>query len=276
MPTKYDLTLSPEADADVPDGDGYYLHQSLLDGAGDSHAFETLSVSMLMDGPFQAGTERHTKRVLGDAEYALRVSITDDAETDALDDLLAPYVKADEQLVVDGTAFDVTDHDRTHESLTDLLANARTASEPEIEVEFKTPTCVVHPRSTVTEMFPHRRSIFPQLAAHWNDVRGSDAPKLALDPFEVGAQVFEKPNAQSYRTYSTLTDIKEADDGGEQPFFRQGYIGTCAYSFRNADTHIIETIVSLAQFAEYAGVGADTHHGCGCVDITVTDRGDGR
>jgi hypothetical protein len=117
------------------------------------------------------------------------------------------------------------------------------------------------------------------LAAAWNralvhnDAEDGDRLKFALDPFEVGSQVFEKPDTRAYRTYSTLTDVRTDASGDEMPFFRQGYIGSCVYAFRNADEHIVETVVALALFAEYSGVGVDTNHGCGCVTTTVTGRG---
>ena len=276
MPHKYEILVTPEVDANVPDGDGYYLHHSFLDGSTPSP--DTISISMLMDGPFESGTEPHTKRVIENKTYRIRVSITDDSESQTLKTLLNPYLNGDIPITIDSTRFTVSSY--SHESTTMeeiwTAASSTLQNHPTVTIDFNTPTCVVHPRSTVTEMFPHRRSIFPQLAAVWNQSLEqntvSSGLKLALDPFDVGAQVFEKPKTNSYRTYSTLTDIREDADGNEIPFFRQGYTGTCSYSFRNADDHLVKSIVALSIFAEYSGIGTDTHHGCGCVNVTTGGR----
>ena len=274
MPVKYDLTVQPRTDADIPDGDGYYTAQSLRDRADD--AIPSLSVSMLYDGAFRGGDEPHTKRVFADDEYRLRVTAARAADEGTLDAALAPVLDG-EPLSIDGTAITITDSEVERTTLADIRSDAQGTHPESVALTFETPTCIVRGDAGVTEMFPHRRAVFGDLRDQWNaTAAASDREDLTLDTElqTVVNRVFEKPNANSYRTFSTLTNKVQGAGGELQPFFRQGFIGDCTYGFREGDADLQDDLATLAHFAEFAGVGADTAHGCGCVttDLLNTTR----
>ena len=271
MPVKYDLTVQPRADADIPDGDGYYTAQSIRDRADDS--IPSLSVSMLYDGAFRGGDEPHTKRVFADDEYRLRVAATRAADEETLDAALAPVLNG-EALSIDGTAVTVTGSEVERTTLADIRDETQGTHPESIAITFETPTCIVRGDAGVTEMFPHRRAVFGDLRDQWNAAATAhDRENLSIDTTlrTVVNRVFEKPEANSYRTFSTLTNKVQGADGELQPFFRQGFIGDCTYGFREGDADLQDDLAALVRFAEFAGVGADTAHGCGCVTTDILD-----
>ena len=273
MICKYKLTLTPDArhDADVPNGDGYYLRTALIDGAGVS--LPTLTTSMLCDGPFRAGDEPHTKKLLGEEEYALYCAVQTPSEVEALDALFDAYQTGRKSLTIEGVSFTLADVDKHQTTLGDLQQRAASLAEdtPNIRLWFKTPTCVLHPNSSVTEMFPHRTSVFSDLASKWNAAQVTDdnAAPIEFEDGELGQFIYEKPWADTYRTFSVLTRIQARDARPDKKFFRQGYSTTCQYEFRNAPDDLMTAVITLALYAEYAGVGTDTGYGCGTTNTEI-------
>jgi hypothetical protein len=273
MICKYTLTLTPNVrhDADVPSGDGHYIRTALTDGAGTS--LPTLTTSQLCDGPFRAGDDPHTKKLLSDESYKLYCAVQTPSEIEALDRLFETYQNGSQSFTLEGVTLDITDVDRHETTLGELLTRAESLTDETTRVRlwFKTPTCVLYPNSSITEMFPHRTSVFTDLLTKWNTAQATDTDATPFDitQDELGEYVYEKPWADTYRTFSVLTRVKPLADQPDKKFFRQGYSTTCQYEFRNAPEHLMTAVITLALYAEYAGVGTDTGYGCGTINTEI-------
>jgi hypothetical protein len=149
----------------------------------------------------------------------------------------------------------------------ELLERASACDDPEIEMEFRTATCIEE-AGDVTTMFPYRWAVFNSLLGKWNRSCPSDL-ELDLDREAVLAGVIEKPDPRSFDTHSVLVNRVENEDGKNRNIFKQGFTGKCAYAFKDASKPVENAVTTLVLFGEYSGVGSAVARGCGAVEVSI-------
>jgi CRISPR/Cas system endoribonuclease Cas6 (RAMP superfamily) len=275
---RIELTLRADERFDVPLSDGYSVYSALLallQSADDAvsqrvHDSEIGSLHTSgLRGPFGDGDRSHHKRMLTDTEYTLTLGVTDPDDEAIFEALVSALVLADEPLELTHGQLRIESFESENTSHEALLTEADDLDDPTIEMTFRTATCIEEAGS-VTTMFPTREAVFGSLLGKWNNT----APELELDVSRetLAESVIEKPDARSYDTHSVLVNRVDDPDGGTQPIFRQGFSGTCAYAFKDANESVVNAVTALALFAEYSGVGSAVARGCGDVFVEVTSK----
>lgn len=275
---RIELTLRADQRFDVPQSDGYSVYSALLallQSADDevSQRVHDSEIGSLhtggLRGPFGDGNRSHHKRVLTDTEYTLSLGITDPDDEAIFEALVSALVLADEPLELTHGQLRIDSFESENTSHEALLTEANDLDDPTIEMRFRTATCIEEAGS-VTTMFPTRGAVFGSLLGKWNNT----TPELELDVGRetLAESVIEKPDARSYDTHSVLVNRVDDPDGGTQPIFRQGFSGTCAYAFKNANASVVNAVTALALFAEYSGVGSAVSRGCGNVSVEMTSQ----
>ena len=273
-----ELTLRSTERFDIPQSDGYSVYSALLAvlQSADSEVSQRVHNSEIgslhtsrLRGPFGDGDRSHHKRVLTDTEYTLSLGITDPDDEAIFEALVSEFVLADEPLELTHGQLRIDSFESQNTSHEALLTEVDALDDPTIEMTFQTATCIEEVGS-VTTMFPTRGAVFGSLLGKWN----STAPELQLDVSRetLAESVIEKPDARSYDTHSVLVNRVDDPDGGTQPIFRQGFSGSCAYAFKDANESVVNAVTALALFAEYSGVGSAVARGCGDVSVEVTEQ----
>lgn len=278
-----DLTLEPVQSFPVPTSNGYQVYGALLSALDEvaedvservhDSPLGSLRNSGLL-GQFSGSERHHHKRVIADESYELRLGVTDPRDQDVFQALANAFVFNDDSLELSEGSFRVRDFASTNATHEELLSDAAALvddlpSNFEIEMEFRTPTCI-READEITTMFPHRGSVFRSLLRRWN----KSIPDEQQDELELGMtredfeqNLIEKPDAHAYDTHSVL--VNRGEDGG--PILRQGFTGRCTYKFKGASEATRTAVTALASFGEYGGVGGFVARGCGTVDIEVTE-----
>jgi len=260
MPVKTTLKIRPNEPFDIPDRSGYYIHNQITNDI--NYEFNTLSISLLTGNDFEVGKHPHTTRLNPEETYTIKLSVTDNSEKEKFEHLTSNYTKNNNYLRFGENKFNILQSERKEETIEDIYTKAKKLKNPELKFNFRTPTCILHPASGVTEKFPHRIGIFPDLANKWNEQ--STDHRIHADPFDVGANLLEEPKHSTCDTDSVLTDINK-----NLPVFRQGFVGECTYKFRNPSEQFVQNIISLSVFSTYSGVGIETHRGCGSTSLKI-------
>jgi len=180
-------------------------------------------------------------------------------------------------LVLDGDRLELTNgtlHVEQFESQnTDhetLISRANDLSVPTIDIEFRTTTCIEEV-GDVTTAFPHRRAVFSSLQGKWCQT-APERLEFAISDEDLLAHIIERPDTRSLETQSVLVNRVTDGDGNSKPIFRQGFTGTCSYSFKDASESMQNAVTALALFAEYSGVGSAVARGCGNVTVEVVKK----
>ena len=274
-----ELSLRADERFDIPQSDGYSVYSALLsllesaDEAVSAHVHDSEIGSLQnsgLQGPFGGGNRSHHKRVLPDSEYRLTLGITDPEDEAIFKGLLSELVLADKPLELTHGQLQINSFESENTSHETLLSEAAAHDDPSIEVEFRTATCIEEAGS-VTTMFPTRTAVFSSLLGKWNKT-AADELEFDVSRETLTESVIEKPDARSYDTHSVLVNRVDDPSGGTQPIFRQGFSGTCAYAFKDANESVVNAVTALALFAEYSGVGSAVARGCGDVSVEVTSK----
>ena len=276
-----DLTLNPDDTFPVPTSNGYQIYGALLSALDDvdeavSERIHDSPLGSLQNsgllGSFGGSDRRHHKCVHEDETYALHLGITDPTDQDVFEALANAFVFSGDSLELSEGGFHVQDFASTNTTHEDVLNDAAALvddlpSNFEIDVQFKTPTCI-READEVTTMFPHRGSVFRSLLRKWNKTIPSehkDEFKLGMTREDFESNLIEKPTFRSCDTHSIL--VNRGEDG--KPILRQGFTGRCTYKFKGASDAVRTATTALASFGEYGGVGGFVARGCGTVDVEV-------
>lgn len=275
------LTLEPGGAFSVPTWNGYQVYGALLSALGNVSAAvsERLHDSSLgslhnsgLLGTFAGSDREHYKETIADQTYELELGVTDPRDQDVFEALADAFVFSGDSLELDRGSFHVRNFASTNATHEELLADAAALVEDlppnfEIEVEFRTPTCI-REAPEITTMFPHRASTFRSLLRRWNKTipsEGADELELGLVREDFEENIIEKPDMRSLQSDSVL--VNRGEDG--RPIQRQGFSGRCTYKFKGASEAIRTAVTALALFGEYGGVGGFVARGCGTVDVGV-------
>ena len=275
---RIEVTLRPESRFPVPVSDGYTVYSALLnvldnvdtDVSARVHdsQFGSLHVSGLQ-GVFGGSDRPHHKTVRPDEEYQLSLGIADPADREIFQALVNALVLEGDSLELSHGYLHVEQFESSNASHSDLLSKASEHDDPEIEMHFRTATCIEE-AGDVTTMFPTRTAVFQSLLGKWNQSCPDDL-ELELDREMLSRHVIEKPDARSYDTHSVLVNRVENGDGEMRNIFRQGFSGKCSYAFKGASESVVNAVATLALFGEYSGVGSAVARGCGNVGVTITN-----
>lgn len=286
------LTLHTHKPFPVPISTGYSVYGSLLaqlentNTTVSEHIHDTTFASLHNSGllgtsgtdSFGHSDKSYHKKVHPGEEYTLKLGIIDEDDADIFDALARTFAFDNSPIELTHGTLNVkqfNSHKTTHQ---DLLENAQNTTASALRMTFETVTGIKE-RDTVTTAFPHRRSVFRSLLRRWNKT-APDKHTFDITETDIETHLIEKPHYETMEngsyTDTTNTTVPLHTDSvvtkrGENGYCHQlqGFIGTCDYQFKQADNELKTALTTLANFAEYAGVGAAVSRGCGTTTVEV-------
>lgn len=276
-----EITLRSDRRFPVPSSDGYSVYSALLSILRDAdeqvseHVHDSALGSLRVSGLLGAfgGSERDKhKTVRANDEYRLDLGTVDPADDEIFQALVHAFVLSGADVDLTEGSLRVESFETEQTTHAALLQRAGELADPTLELHFQTPTCIFavdddgsdRGHGGVTTMFPHRGAVFTSLRDRWNQ-SAPDELRLDLSRAEIERTVIEKPDDRSYGTDSVV--VGRGEDG--RPIHRQGFHGTCSYTFKNASESVQNAITTLGLFAEYAGVGSAVSRGCGTTSVRI-------
>lgn len=281
-------TQSVDGAFEVPFSTGYQTYSgllSVLDGAGDrvadelhSAPFSGMSNSGLL-GWFDLDADReYHKTVKPDTNYRLHLGVTHPKNREAFEALVRAFVIKDHNLPLAHGELTVeevsTERTSQQELLDDAASLAETASG--VRMKFRSTTCRER-YDGVWEAHPDRVRLFQHLSDRWNVL--ADREELELSPTgeALGRGLFTRVDTTEYDTHSIVVHRQEPENA-DQPSIAadgghldeaQGFTGEWEFRFKEATEATRTTVIALANFAEYAGVGRHNARGAGSVETEV-------
>jgi CRISPR-associated endoribonuclease Cas6 len=220
-------------------------------------------------GVFANSDRDYHKTVRADNTYELSLGVVDPRDEDVFQALVSALVLEGDQLELTNGTLHVEQFESENTDHETLVSRANDLSDPTIEMEFRTTTCIEE-AGDVTTAFPHRRAVFSSLLGKWNQT-APESVEFAIPDEDLLAHIIERPDTRSLETQSVLVNRVRDGDGNSKPIFRQGFTGTCSYSFKDTSESMQNAVTALALFAEYSGVGSAVARGCGNVSVEVND-----
>ncbi|NGM71593.1 CRISPR system precrRNA processing endoribonuclease RAMP protein Cas6 [Natronolimnobius sp. AArcel1] len=269
-------TLMPESRFPVPESDGYSVYSALLSVLSDVDAEISTSVHDSpmgslhcsgLQGPFGESNRSHHKTLLPGKTYDLSLGIVHPDDTDVFQALVNALVLEGESIELSHGELRVERFESENTTHADILEEAAGVSDPRLEFDFRTATCIKEAGS-VTTMFPTRQAVFSSLLGKWNRTAPDDL-EVDIDRETISSSVIEKPDDSSYETHSVVVSRFENNDGHKRMKKAQGFSGHCTYEFKNASDSVQNAMTALALFGEYSGVGSAVARGCGNVNVQV-------
>jgi len=276
------IKVRPKNSFEVPHGEGYQVYSALLaliksvnpEVSERLHAssMRTISIGGL-SGNFGRSNKSGFKRLAPDNTYTIRIGITDLHDEEFFQNLVYPILLERRNIILDRGELCVEHVEDRQVSHTDLFQKVAEYTDLTLEINFLTPTCIQYKNSKVTEMFPQRIAVFHSILSKWNQAC-PDGYRMDVERDEFGRYLIEKPDAQSYATYSVLVNtVFDRIKGHARPIFKQGFIGRCGYSFTlDAPESLQNAVAILALFSEFSGVGSSVTRGCGQVSVTLEEK----
>lgn len=273
-----EMKLSPQSRFTVPQSDGYSVYSALLSvlSTVNTDAGATVHDSPLgalrcsgLRGAFAGSDRAHQKTLIPEQEYKISLGIVHADDMEIFQALFKGLVIEDEIIELTNGNLRVTEFESINTTHDELLAEASTYDDPQLQLQFRTATCIEEVED-VTTMFPHRGAVFSSLLSKWNRSAPAEL-ELDVTQKEIRANVIEKPDTTSYQTHSVLVNRVQTESNGTQNLFNQGFSGECTYAFKHASEAIKNAITTLALFAEYSGVGSDVARGCGDISVEVDE-----
>ena len=278
---RIELELTADESFEVPHSDGYPVYGALL---GVLDTVEPNVSAQIHDGPlgslhssgligtFGGSDRRHHKTIRSDTTYELSLGVIDPEDEAVFQALVSGLVLEGDTIELSHGTLRVESFESSNTTHAELIDEAGEYADPEIEMEFQTPTCIEE-SGEVTTLFPHRWSVFNSLLGKWNQ-SCPDELTMDLSRVEVEASVIEKPDPARYDgycldTHSVLVSRGETESGETRNIFRQGFTGTCTYDFKDASESLQNAVTSLALFGEYSGVGSAVARGCGNLGVEI-------
>ncbi|WP_265581085.1 CRISPR system precrRNA processing endoribonuclease RAMP protein Cas6 [Methanofollis aquaemaris] len=280
------ITVRPENGFEVPHNDGYQVYSSILsciqntDENTSRHIHETplhsISVSGLL-GHFSGGRRPGHKYLSPNVSYEIRIGISDPQEEEIYESLILSLFLPDTKVSLDQGSLLVEKVKKRSLTYPDMIAEVTKYKRPVMAFKFLTPTCIQFRNSKVTEMFPHRVAVFHSLLSKWNQVCPEEM-RMGIDLDDFGRYLIEKPEPESYQTYSVLVNtVHDAKRDHPRPIFKQGFVCECNYLVTpNAPITFKNAVTLLSLFAPFSGVGSSVARGCGQVSTMIQEGNNGR
>ncbi len=276
------ITVRPKDAFEVPHSDGYQVYSALLaliksvnpEVSERLHGSSVRTTSIGgLHGNFEKSNKSGFKRLALDKIYTIRIGVTDSHEEEFFQNLVYPILLERRNIVLDRGELCVEHIEDRQVSHTDLFCKVAEYAGSTLEINFLTPTCIQYKNSKVTEMFPQRIAVFHSILSKWNQVC-PDGYRIDIKRDEIGRYLIEKPDVQSYATYSVLVNtVFDRVKGHARPIFKQGFVGRCGYSFTpDAPKSFRNAVTILALFSEFSGVGSSVARGCGQVSVSLEEK----
>lgn len=275
------ITISLRADETfpVPLSDGYSVYSSLLsvidnvDSTVSARVHDSSLGSLHSSGllgVFGQSDRSHHKSIRGGEPYELTLGVVNPDDQAIFQSLVSGLVLEGESLHLSHGSLDVETFESRNVTHTELLEKAADLSTSNVELQFRTTTCIEEV-DDVTTMFPHRAAVFRSLLGKWN-MTCPEHLELDIDRETLLTQVIEKPDSRTYDTQSVLVNRVTNEEGENRNLFRQGFTGTCEYAFKGASEAVENAVLALAMYGEYSGVGSAVARGCGNVQVEVKSK----
>lgn len=270
------LTIRPTGDFEAPSSTGYQLYSALLavmhssnpETSGRVHDSEMGAIAVSgLSGTFGRAAKRPMNKILYSKQtYQFHIGITDPAEIEIFQSLIQPLIIEGMDINLEAGSLRIEEVTSSTLTFEELMGEVSRHDGGAIELAFLSPACIQYGNSSVTEMFPHRVAVFNSLLSKWNHACPEEL-KMSVERDEFARHLAEKPDAKSYATHSVMVNTAhDSKRGHPRPIFKQGFTGRCTYTFmRDAPQDVQNTVVALAMFAEYSGVGSSVGRGCGWV-----------
>ena len=279
---------------EIPYSTGYQTYSgllSVLDAVGDSIADDlheapfTALVNSGLHGDYRNDTKRDYHKKIRDgskAQYDLQLGIVYPDDREVFEALIRAFVIEDRNLPLahgEMTVEEVSTDRTTHQELLDEASDIAEEATG-VRFTFRSPTCRQR-YGDVWEVTPDRVSLFQHLAGRWNMSASDEEIELSLTEEAIGEGIYSKVDADSYDTHSIVVYRNEpaaesedsqqeaiASDGGHLDE-TQGFTGTWEFRFKDASEAVRTAVITLAQFAEYSGVGRHNARGAGSVQTEI-------
>lgn len=271
------LIGTPTSEFKVPRSTGYSVYSALLNVISDSNEdvgqyvhdnqISSLNCSELQ-GRLYNTKQPHKQFVDSSNTYTITIGITDPADENVFKTLLDTLMLDGEICLTNGSiAIDSLESDNTtHEEILEDVSQ----TEPQgVVITFEECTSIEEAGS-VTTAFPHRWSVFNNLAGKWNASCSDDTMHIDLTQNAVLEHVYEQPDTNSYDTHSKLSS-RGSKNGEVRNVKRQGFSGKCTYKFKDASDSIKNAITALSKFGHYSGVGSAVARGFGSISVEVIE-----
>ncbi len=219
----------------------------------------------------------------GEATYELKLGIIHPEDRAIYEALIKAFVIEDRNLPLAHGELSAIEVSTDRVSHTELLEQSAAIAESAtgVRMRFISPTCRQR-YGDVWEATPHRVSLFSHLLDRWTLSAPEDSGfELSMDPQTIGESIYPQVDPDTYQTntmvvYRAEPSVDAADsnesesvasDGGRRQ--AQGYMGDWEFRFKDASESTRTAILTLAQFAEFAGIGHFTARGGGAVETEV-------
>jgi CRISPR-associated endoribonuclease Cas6 len=276
------IKVRPKDAFEVPHSDGYQIYSALLaliksvnpEVSERLHGSSVRTTSIGgLHGNFEKSNKSGFKRLARDRIYTIRIGVIDSHEEEFFQNLVYPILLERRNIVLDRGELCVEHVEDRQVSHTDLFRKVAEYAGSTLEINFLTPTCIQYKNSKVTEMFPQRIAVFHSILSKWNQAC-PDGYRMDINRDEFGRYLIEKPDVQSYTTYSVLVNtVFDRARGHARPIFKQGFVGRCGYSFTpDAPKSFWNAVAILALFSEFSGVGSSVARGCGQVSVSLEEK----
>jgi len=275
---------------EVPFSTGYQTYGGLLSVlsnpedqiADELHdaPFTGLSNSGLL-GQFAYDADREYHKVVRDGEdvrYDLHLGVVHPDDRTVFEALMRAFVIEDRTLPLAHGELTVEEVSTERTTPQELLEETSTvaADATGVRMRFRSPTCLERYEG-VWEAHPDRVELFRQLADRWNAVVDQPELELAPTPDALGRGLYTVANTDRYDTHSIVVfreeptdcdaegDTRQIAGGGGHLNEVQGFTGEWKFMFKDASPATRTAVLTLARFAEFAGVGRHTARGAGSI-----------
>lgn len=276
------MRVRPKADFNIPINDGYQLYSAFLsliksknpELSKEIHDMPLNSMAISgIKGRTKKSDHKGAKVLLSDNEYKIEIGIVNNKDGEFFDSFLSPIILNNDSIHLNEGELYVEEIISNELTIEELFRKIKTYIDPTLNFNFLSPTCIQYKNSKVTEMFPHRISVFNSLISKWNNLPDQNY-KLGINRDDLGRYLIEKPDLKTLRTCSILTNtVIDSKRNHPRPIFKQGFTGKCQYIFsRNAPESFKNSIVALSLFSEYSGIGSGVARGCGNVKVSIEEN----
>lgn len=247
---------------------------------------------------FGHSKKSYHKQITPGETYTLKLGVIDEDDIAIFDALADTFAFDNSPIELTHGNLHISDFNSHNTTYQELVETAEETDVDTLRLTFETLTGIKE-SGEVTTAFPHRRSVFRSLLRRWNktcpDTHTFDFPHQDTETDEsspttfeslVEAHLIEKPQYEALehpstygltsdgqkkalRTDSVVTKMIPNPDGHDYPHHLQGFLGTCDYQFKKPPAELQTAITTLAQFAEYAGIGSSVSRGCGTTTVEL-------
>lgn len=266
------ISCKPREDSIIPHSTGYLIYSALLKKVKNHnpsvskfiHQDQTSHVSISpLKGEFKP-KDRNRKQIFENTDYRFYFNLI--TADEAFVPIFKELVLNGENLQIGDAVLELREMEKEEIELEDLIIQRLPKR---LKFHFTSPASINYRNSGNIEMFPHREAVFKSLENSWNK-HVHEELVMDLNVEEIKKNLVEQPKANTYQTHNVVVSRKEHPEKNHKiPIKAFGFTGEIDYSFKEADEKLRYRLGILSRWANYAGIGSHTAHGCGSVDTEV-------